>query len=216
MDIAALRRGAETPMEAAAADLAGVAADLSSAFDGDVMFDWMLRADSRRDAARLRFFKLIVAKMAFGVGRIERPAGGGAAAIWMPFEFVGPTPFMDDLRALPTLLHTTGLARFSRLSALRADLDRHHPATPRHAYLWFLGVAKGAQGHGIGSRLLKVGTDRLDAAALPAYLETQTERNIALYRRHGFAVISEHRARPDAPLMWSMWREPLPLNAGLS
>ncbi|MGI9170298.1 MAG: GNAT family N-acetyltransferase [Caulobacteraceae bacterium] len=208
MDIDALRRGAEAPVEAMAADVPGVAADLAAAFADDVMFDWFLRADARRDEARLRFFRLLIGQMACGAGRVERPAGGGAAAVWMPFSFVGPTPFLQDLRALPTLLHATGLARFSRLTALRADMDRHHPMDRPHAYLWFLGVRPEAQGRGVGSRLLRVGTARLDAAGEPAYLETQTERNIGLYRRHGFEVISEHKARADAPPLWSMWREP--------
>jgi ribosomal protein S18 acetylase RimI-like enzyme len=211
MDVEALRRGAEAPVEATAEDLAGVAADLSAAFSDDVMFDWFLRADHRRDEARLKFFNLLMVQMAFGVGRIERPAGGGAAAVWMPFEFVGPTPLLQELRALPTILFATGLARATRMIDMRRDLDKHHPTTPPHAYLWFLGVTPAAQGHGVGSRLLKVGTDRLDAQRLPAYLETQTERNVGLYRRHGFNVISEHRARPDAPPMWSMWREPAEL-----
>lgn len=35
----------------------------------------------------------------------------------------------------------------------------------------------------------------------------RTARNVAL-SRHGFEAISEHRARKDAPVMWSMWREP--------
>ena len=203
-----MRRQAEAPVDAAAADLEGVAADLSDAFSDDPMFDWFFRTDGRRDEARLRFFRFLVGKMAFGAGKIERPAGGGAAAIWMPFEWLGPTPFLQEIRALPTLLFTTGLARFGRLSAMRDDMDRHHPLQRRHAYLWFLGVATAAQGHGVGSRLLKTGTDRCDAQGLPAYLETQTERNVALYRRHGFEVLSEHRCRPDAPMMWSMWREP--------
>ena len=208
MDIEALRRDAEHPVEATAGDLPGVAADLAAAFAGDVMFDWFLRDDARRDEARVRFFRLLVSRMAFGTGRIERPATGGAAALWMPFESVGPTPLMTELRALPTLLFTTGLGRLSRLSALRADMDRHHPVDRPHAYLWFLGVTPEAQGRGVGSRLLKVATDRLDAAGQAAYLETQTERNISLYSRHGFRVISEHKPRPDAPPLWSMWRDP--------
>ena len=208
MDIDALRRSAENPVQATRADIAGVAADLDAAFSDDVMFDWFLRDDWRRAKARLAFFQLIVGKMAFGTARIDRPAGGGAAAVWMPFEAVGPTPLITELRILPTLLAATGLARFGRLMAVREDMDKHHPMDRPHAYLWFLGVTPQAQGHGVGSRLLKSGTDRLDAAGQPAYLETQTQRNIALYVRHGFTVISEHKPRPDAPPLWSMWREP--------
>ncbi|HXV00516.1 MAG TPA: GNAT family N-acetyltransferase, partial [Caulobacteraceae bacterium] len=156
-----------------------------------------------------RFFRLIV-KLAVRQGaRIERPAVGGGVAIWMPFEAVGPMPLRDELTALPVLLFATGLRRMGRMMALRADMDAHHPMDRPHAYLWFLGVTRAAQGHGVGSRLLKVATDRLDAAGRPAYLETQTERNLHLYRRHGFDVISEHRPRPDSPMLWSMWRDPI-------
>jgi ribosomal protein S18 acetylase RimI-like enzyme len=211
MDIEALRRGAEAPVLATLSDLPAVSADLADAFADDVMFDWFMRPDDRRDAARLRFFAFIVRHLAFGAGRIERPPVGGAAAVWLPFEALGPTPLATELRALPTLLYATGLARFPRLAAVREIMDRNHPMGRPHAYLMFLGVARAAQGHGVGSRLLKVGTDRLDAAGLPAYLETQTERNIALYRRHGFEVTAENRPRPDAPPLWSMWREPFPV-----
>jgi ribosomal protein S18 acetylase RimI-like enzyme len=208
MDVETLRREAETPVLAGPGDVDAVAADLSDAFADDVMFDWFLRQDARRDAVRGNFFRFVIAKMAVGVGRIERPASGGAAAVWLPFEAVGPTPLPMLIRAAPTILAATGLARVLRLLALMEDMDKHHPMDRPHAYLWFLGVARAAQGRGIGSRLLKVASDRLDAQRMPAYLETQTERNVALYNRHGFEVISEHRPRPDAPRLWSMWREP--------
>jgi len=208
MDLEAVRRGAEAPVEAGPGDLDAVAADLSDAFADDVAFDWFMRTDTQREAARLRFFRLIVQMAARDGGRIERPAAGGAAALWMPFSTLGPMALTDELRALPTLLFATGLSRFPRLLALRADMDTHHPMDRPHAYLWFIGVSRQAQGHGVGSRLLKVAADRLDAKGEGAYLETQTERNVALYRRHGFEVISTHKPRPDAPTLWSMWRDP--------
>ncbi len=148
--------------------------------------------------------------MAWGRVRIDRPEGGGAAAVWMTSSQLKSISTMDELRALPTLLHATGLRRFGRLSAARADMDKHHPMERPHAYLWFLGVTPEAQGHGVGSALLRAANARLDAAGEPAYLETQTERNVVLYRRHGWEVISEHRPRADAPMLWSMWREPQP------
>jgi ribosomal protein S18 acetylase RimI-like enzyme len=208
MDIDTLRRDAEAPMIAGPDELRGVAADLADAFTDDVMFNWFMRTDARRDEAHQRFFRLVVQLAYRQGGRIERPACGGAAAVWMPFEAVGPMSLADELRALPTLIHATGLARFGRLMALREDMDKHHPMERPHAYLWFLGVAREAQGHGVGSALLKVATGRLDGEARRAYLETQTERNLALYRRHGFEVISEHKPRADAPTLWSMWRDP--------
>jgi len=208
MDIDLIRRQAEAPVVAAAGDVDSVAADLADAFTDDVMFNWFMRADSRRAAAQLSFFGAIT-RMGLSTGRIERPAGGGAAAVWLPFEAVGPLPLLTQIRLAPVMLGATGLSRISRLQAVLDDMDRHHPMDRPHAYLWFLGVSRPLQGHGIGSRLLKVATDRLDTQGLPAYLETQTERNLALYRRHGFEVTSEHKPRPDAPPLWSMWREPL-------
>lgn len=202
-----MRRDAEAPVQATAADLTDVVRSLSDAFAKDPHMDWFMRDNSKRDAARLDFFDFLIrgnARLAW----IDRPASGGAAAVWMPFEWLGPTPFLAELRGLPLMLRTTGLARFSRMQAIRADMDKHHPMERRHAYLWFLGVAPEAQGRGVGSALLRAANARLDADGLPAYLETGTTRNVALYQRHGYEVISEHRARADAPTMWSLWREP--------
>ena len=215
MDIDALRKAAETPVTAGPGDLADVAQTLSDAFAVDPHMTWFMREDAGRDAARLAFFREVIVKEAARVARIDRPAGGGAAAIWLPFEWLGPQPLLTELRILPTILRATGLERLGRVLAIRKDMDAHHPMDRRHAYLWFLGVAPSAQGRGIGSALLRAANARLDAEGLPAYLETGTTRNVALYERHGFSVISEHKARPDAPPMWSMWREPAtPITAG--
>jgi ribosomal protein S18 acetylase RimI-like enzyme len=210
LDVGAMRASAETPVQASAGDVEEVAATLSDAFAVDSLMDWFLRADERRGAVRLAFFRMLVREEGFPLGRIDRPSSGGAAAIWMPFEWLGPTPLLTELRGLPAMLDATGLARFPRLGAIRRDMAAHHPKEPRHAYLWFLGVAPAAQGRGVGSALLRAANARLDAEGLPAYLETATTRNVALYKRHGFKVISEHKARCDAPTMWSMWREPAP------
>ncbi len=208
-DILEMRRQAETPVVASQADYPAVAKDLAEAFMDDVMFNWFMRTDGRRVEAQHRLFNLLITRMAAsGKARVDRPAGGGAAAVWLPFSAVGPMSFIEELRALPTMLFATGLSRLGRLMAVQSDMDKNHPVARPHAYLWFLGVAPAAQGHGVGSALLRHANARLDAAGEPAYLETQTERNIALYKRHGFEVISEHRPRPDAPLLWSLWREP--------
>jgi ribosomal protein S18 acetylase RimI-like enzyme len=208
MDIDAMRREAETPTQAGPGDVEEVAQTLTDAFAVDPHLDWFMRDDPQRDPARLGFFRLLVSEVGLTQGRIDRPVGGGAAAVWMPFEALGPIPILTELRILPMLLRATGLRRFGRLMAIRADMDKHHPMDRPHAYLQFLGVSPAAQGRGIGSALLRAAAARLDAANMPAYLETGTTRNVALYERHGFRVLSKHTARADAPPMWSMWREP--------
>jgi ribosomal protein S18 acetylase RimI-like enzyme len=210
MDPETLRRDAESPATAGRSDVAGAAGDLAAAFVDDPLFDWFMRSDAGRQAARERFFRVILTEVALPDGRIQRPACGGAAAVWIPSEKLGGQPLQRELRALPMLLNATGLARFSRLLSLRKAMDAAHPLATPHEYLWFLGVRPEAQGKGVGSRLLQAETARLDAADRASFLETATPRNVPLYQRHGYRVVSEYRPAPDAPLVWAMWRDPEP------
>ena len=205
-EIVGLRRGAEAPELCGVEHMPAVAEDLSAAFATYPMFEWFMRADARRDAARLRFFQMLTRNLTFG-GEVLRPAGGGAASVWMPSQSLVPTPLWEEIRLLPVLLGATGLARFGRLAAMRQAMDAHHPMDRPHIYLWLLGVRPQAQGLGIGSRLLRAGLERADAQGLPVFLETSTPENVALYRRHGFEVLSEYWVRPDSPPSWAMWRE---------
>ena len=184
------------------------AADLAAAFDDDPLFDWFMRDDARRAEARLRLFRAILRDVANDDGAIERPATGGAAAVWLRSEGFGPPSILRKAQLALTLLHASGWARFGRLGRLRRAMDAHHPTLPAHDYLWFLGVRPDQQGRGIGSRLLADRAQRLDARRRPAFLETARARNVELYRRHGFEVTCEYRAEPDCPTIWGLWREP--------
>jgi ribosomal protein S18 acetylase RimI-like enzyme len=69
---------------------------------------------------------------------------------------------------------------------------RRHPATS-HYYLETLGVEPTMQGRGLGSAMLQNIAAQLDAAGTECVLETANDRNVALYRRFGFEVVSEER-----------------------
>jgi len=208
MDVEQMRREAERPVRAGAGDVEGVARDLAAAFAADPLFDWFSRRDAGRESARLGFFRHLMRELVVpGGGETLKPANGGAAAVWMGSDALGPNTAMQELRALPMLFRLTGWARFLRLARLRQVMDAAHPMDRPHAYLWFLGVTPEAQGRGVGSRLIKAKLDVLDQADTPAFLETATERNVAFYRRHGFDVLSEYRAEGNAPRIWAMWRE---------
>jgi ribosomal protein S18 acetylase RimI-like enzyme len=199
--------GEDTIHVATKGELDVAAADLTAAFVDDPIFNWFMRTDAKRDAARGRFFRVILREAAFPDGQIERPTGGGGAAVWLPSETIGPQPVHREIRALPMLLNAAGVGRMGRLMKLRDAMDSRHPMDRPHDYLWFLGVHPSAQGAGIGSKLLKSRTDRMDATGRCGFLETATPRNLPLYRRHGFEIVADYRPAPDGPLIWAMWRE---------
>ena len=121
---------------------------------------------------------------------------------------VGAAGLLHDLELPVSAL----LARMERsgIAADRAHLERmeqRHRHDRSHWYLFILGTEQAAQGQGLGSALLAHMLARVDAAGLPAYLESSSERNLALYGRHGFAVTSEV-AIPGGPRIWPMRREP--------
>ena len=206
-EIEALRRGAETPVSAHPGDIPAVAEDLSASFQSDPQFNWFLRDDAKKPAARLAFFKMLLSEIALPDGVVSRPVTGGAVSIWLPSESLGPNPLWKELRALPAILRATGFSRFGRITAMREAMDKYHPMDRPHAYLWFLGVRPEVQGMGVGSRMLAAGLAKVDADRRHAFLESSNIANVPLYRRYGFEVIQEYNPGPGAPPIWAMWRE---------
>ena len=104
-----------------------------------------------------------------------------------------------------------GLGAFMRFMAFAGHTDRlHKRAAPTpHYYLFALGVSPSAQGRGVGGLLLRGMLERVDAEGMPAYLETQKEGNVGLYRRHGFEVAAEEPfPKLDGLKNWAMYRAP--------
>jgi ribosomal protein S18 acetylase RimI-like enzyme len=86
------------------------------------------------------------------------------------------------------------------------SLERHHPRAD-HYYLPYIGVAPTAQGHGLGTALLRPILDRCDRDGVPAYLEASNPRCARLYERLGFPTTATIRPL-RAPPIQLMWREP--------
>jgi ribosomal protein S18 acetylase RimI-like enzyme len=86
-----------------------------------------------------------------------------------------------------------GPGAFGRFMDFAGHTDKHHQksAPMPHYYLFALGVRPAAQGSGVGRRLLEGMLERIDAERVPAYLETQKEENVGLYRKFGFEVVAE-------------------------
>jgi ribosomal protein S18 acetylase RimI-like enzyme len=178
---------------------------LSAAFDADPVMQWWIADDTARRHVVPRFFRFALDHLYLRHGETFVAEDVAGVAAWCP-----PGTWRSDEEELaelaPGYLGAIGEEHFQRGAILVAIVEEVHPEEP-HWYLPFIGVRPASQGRGLGSALLAAMTSRLDAGGAPAYLEASTERNRALYLRHGFAVTGEI-VLPDGPTMWQMWREP--------
>jgi ribosomal protein S18 acetylase RimI-like enzyme len=161
--------------------------------------------DERDRTERLRiFFETELRSVALPRGLVWTTEELVGAAVWGPPEG-WRVPLTASLRDGPAMLRAFGrrlpLALWSRLR-----MDSRHPKRPSHWYLAVMGVAPEWQGRGLGTALMQPGLKEIDAAGLPAYLETSTPRARALYERHGFAVTGEINVPVGGPPIWLMWR----------
>jgi GNAT superfamily N-acetyltransferase len=93
-----------------------------------------------------------------------------------------------------------------RLFEIVEMFEAQAPEEPYY-HLQFLGVLPERQGVGLGGALMAPILERCDRDGVPAYLEATSDRNRALYERHGFRAHGDIPL-PDGPALWRMWREP--------
>jgi len=115
-------------------------------------------------------------------------------AIWIHSNATSLPSLTNILRAgwpwQPLRCGLTFFLRDSRMNQYYEKLRREIAPKP-HLYLALLSVAPEFQGQGFASKLIRPMLARLDAKRLPAYLETQNLRNVAMYERYGFQLVRE-------------------------
>jgi len=77
-----------------------------------------------------------------------------------------------------------------------------------YIYLQAIGVAPEYQGKGYGGRLLRAMFERCDKEGISIYLETETENNVEMYKKHGFTILKEQYITDYGFLIWEMIRKP--------
>src|SRR5262249_45813816 len=161
----------------------------------------------QKHPARRKFFDVIVVdgvhpERELWIAESDGKALGSAIGL-CPNRKAYDFTFLQELQLASLLISVAAISGTFRVLALAKELEKYHPKIP-HAHLVFLGVSTAAQGKGVGSALLKTTLAPVDAAHLPAYLETSSQRNVDLYARHGFEVTGEF----DKPglHMWTMTR----------
>jgi ribosomal protein S18 acetylase RimI-like enzyme len=129
-----------------------------------------------------------------------------AAAGWLPPKAYPPSAWRQFRQSLAVVASVPSFpSRMPIAMRVLGLLQSKHPKD-EHWYLAVLGTDPSRWRRGIGSRLLDPVLAKAEAEGLPCYLETQAERNLAFYGKHGFEVTEELRV-PGCPLpLWTMWR----------
>jgi GNAT superfamily N-acetyltransferase len=189
-----------------AADHEAAAEALALAFADDPCWAHLLREDSSRAEKLLAYFTSEIETLVPEYREVWVADDGSGAAIWAP-PGRWRIPLGLTMREAGSMLGVFGRRLPLGLRAL-IRLEGHHPKSPRHWYLHYLGVEPRRQGRGLGGALLKPVLDICDRERIPAHLEASTDRNRMLYERNGFSLteVFDMPGRGGPPIR-EMWRE---------
>lgn len=167
------------------------AATLSEAFFDDPL----LQIVAPDEAARRRWgpwFMSGIVQYGLRWGDVSCIDGTSAVAVWVP-PGSGEMSLGRMLRVgyakMPFRLGFASTSRFMR--AMSATEPFHKTVDGPHWYLAAVGALPTAQGRGMGSALVELGTSKADKAGLPCYLETGTQSNVDFYEKRGFEIVGQ-------------------------
>jgi GNAT superfamily N-acetyltransferase len=188
------------------ADHEAAAEALALAFADDPGWAHLLRDPGERVERLLDFFTAEIGSLVPEYREVWVAEDGSGAAIWAPpgrWHVPIGMELRHPLRAAGIFRRRVPLALWTLLR-----IERHHPRSPRHWYLHYLGVEPRSQGRGLGGTLLDPVLERCDREGLGAYLESSTERSRALYERNGFDLTGTFEMPARGPTIREMWRQP--------
>lgn len=173
---------------------------LSRSFLEDPLLNFITRQATNPVAAKEAYFRFCYRS----AGRRSVSESGGVALWTTPNT---PLSLMAHARLVPEMIQHLGVRESIQCIRLITKLDEVQPKDP-HFYLMLCGVEPEARGKGTGSRLLHPTLDEADRHGVDCYLSTSNPRNHPFYERLGFKISGEFNVCPDAPTVWTMWREP--------
>jgi GNAT superfamily N-acetyltransferase len=178
---------------------------LALAFADDPCWSHLLPDDRTRPERLLAYFNSEIETLTPDYRQVWVAGDGSGAAIWAPpgrWRVPTGVTLREGRRMTSVFGRRLPLALWMLLR-----LERHHPRSPGHWYLHYLGVEPRRQGRGLGGALLAPVLERCDREGVPAHLESSTDRNRVLYERNGFALTEVFEMPAKGPPIREMWRD---------
>ena len=132
-------------------------------------------------------------------------------AVWLPFGFTGSKTLPFLLNGGLRLIFHSGLGIIGRLLTYETyAMNLKKEFTDNYDwYLYNLSIKKDAQGKGLASKLMRPMLGFCDDEQMVAYLETNKETNVGLYRHYGFELMKEERITKTPVTHYAMVRKPV-------
>ena len=160
---------------------------ITMAFAADPFVRWIY-PDPNQYLSNIREMLIRFGGKAFDHGTAYYVDGFFGAALWLP-----PGIHPDEEALGEHMQRTISESILEDAFSVLEQMGDCHPTDP-HWYLPLLAVDPVHQGNGYGSTLLKDAIAKFDTDGMTAYLESSNPRNISLYERHGFEIITEIQA----------------------
>ncbi len=187
---------------AEAADAGPLCQSLARAFFDDPVMLHFLPKEKGRHEKLARVFGLLF-KLGRPFGACYVTGNYESVTLWRPPNS-WHVPFWQYITNGPELLGIFGGGALTVMNTMDR-IEKLHPKKP-HWYLQTLGTYPAMQGKGFASRIMRDRLAEIDAAHMPAYLESSKITNIPIYKNFGFEVTGEIQI-PNGPKVWPMWRD---------
>lgn len=186
--------------------LGKVAAD---AYQDYPLHNWLTKGKYDAKASELVMSISLKAMVEDAVIYADSEEMNGFAA-WLPFGFTGnkAVPFLMN-GGLKLILHS-GFGIISRLVTYENyAMNLKKEFTDNYDwYLYNLSIKKDAQGKGIASKLMRPMLTFCDDERMVAYLETNKDKNVEIYKHFGFDLMKEEIIPKTPVTHYAMTRYP--------
>ena len=191
-------------------DLERLAEASADAYQDYPLHNWFTKGKYDAKAAKLLMEVSLKSMTEDAVIYADSEEMNGFAA-WLPFGFTGnkTLPFLAN-GGLRLFLHS-GFGLVGRLLTyenyamnLKKTFTDHYDW-----YLFNLSIRKDAQGKGLASKLMRPMLQFCDDERMVAYLETNKEANVGLYRHYGFELMKEEQIPKSTVMHYAMVRKPI-------
>lgn len=183
---------------------------LSKAFRHDPVFSYFIPDTNQRLKTLNHYFQHVI-KCGLRYGEVYSSPNLECISVWFPPKNSFHTrmkAIKSGALALPLRVKWKYLTLQNKIHNFSNNIHKKLVPYP-HWYLSLIGVNPEDQGKGFGQQLLSTTINRIDLENKPIYLETNTEKNVKMYKHFGFHILQKAIIPATKIFHWSLLRNPI-------